>query len=441
MDDFKHQVEPTERAVEKARAQGSRLILALARESQCWLYRNLGHPQDAVTACSESRDIFAAAGDRQDEGNTLRAWADAIATSDAPEAIRLYQQAQAIFRANGSERGVADVLNNLGNLYEAQGDFATAEKMQRQALPIYRLLDDKRDQSSTSGNIANSRLDQGDLRGAAQLDEEALQIGREIADSGVAAFAIENLAIIHHLQGNLAEAKQEFEQSLEMWQKGGDQSSSASAMMNLGRLLLEEGDFSGARKNYERALTINTAADDKVNMAAVQTVLADLSLEESHSLAEQEATVQQAIELFRQHKARENEAFAWNVLARTLLAGGKAAAARDAMRQARSLAAKSQSPEIRWRTAIAAARIETLGNDPAHSSATVAARKELVTIVAKSRELGYAGIEINARLALAEIEMKTGQVTSGREHLAAIEADATAKGYKLVAHKAVLARG
>ena len=45
-------------------------------------------------------------------------------------------------------RGVADVLNNLGILYETQGDSATAEKMHRQALPIYRLLDDKRNQAS-----------------------------------------------------------------------------------------------------------------------------------------------------------------------------------------------------------------------------------------------------------------------------------------------------
>jgi hypothetical protein len=43
-------------------------------------------------------------------------------------------------------------------------------------------------------------------------------------------------------------------------------------------------------------------------------------------------------------------------------------------------------------------------------------------------ELGYQGIELDARLALAEIEMKTGQVATGRAHLAAIEVDAKAKG-------------
>jgi hypothetical protein len=52
------------------------------------------------------------------------------------------------------------------------------------------------------------------------------------------------------------------------------------------------------------------------------------------------------------------------------------------MQHARSLAAKSQNPSIRWPTAITAARIETAGKD--HSAAG-AASKELATIITKSR--------------------------------------------------------
>ena len=66
---------------------------------------------------------------------------------------------------------------------------------------------------------------------------------------------------------------------------------------------------------------------------------------------------------------------------------------------------------------------------------------ELAHIVTKSHELGYQGIELDARLALAEVEMKLGRLATGRAHLAAIEADAKAKGYNLVARKAAIARG
>jgi tetratricopeptide (TPR) repeat protein len=209
----------------------------------------------------------------------------------------------------------------------------------------------------------------------------------------------------------------------------------------LGNLLLEEADFTGSRKMYEQALALRTAAGEKLTIAETQLALADLSLEEARSPAEQEAVVRQALEVFQTQKVRDDETQAWCVLARALLAQGKAGAAKDAMQHARSLAAKSQNPEIRWRTAITAARIETAGNNVARSAAAIAARKELAAIMTKSRELGYQGIELDARLALAEIEMKTGQITAGRAYLTVIESDAKAKGYNLIARKAATARG
>lgn len=129
------------------------------------------------------------------------------------------------------------------------------------------------------------------------------------------------------------------------------------------------------------------------------------------------------------------------MLARALLAEGKTTGANEAMQHARSLAAKSQNPEIRWRTAIVAARIETPRKGVDRSAARSATRKELATIVVKSRELGYQEIEFDTRLALAGIEMKTEQVMEGRAHLVAIEAEAKDKGYNLVARKAAAVRG
>ena len=139
--------------------------------------------------------------------------------------------------------------------------------------------------------------------------------------------------------------------------------------------------------------------------------------------------MRQVIDVFQKQKARDDEIRAWCIVARAMLAQDKAADASDAIKHARSLAGKSQNPEVRWRTAIASARLYAAGKD------------ELNAIVAKSRELGYRGIELDARLALAEIEMKDGQTAAGRAHLAAIESDAEAKGYHLVARKAARVHG
>ena len=180
-------------------------------------------------------------------------------------------------------------------------------------------------------------------------------------------------------------------------------------------------------------------ANDKLAIAETQLGLADLSLEEARPPAEQEAATRQALEVFQAQKVRDDETGAWCVLARALIAQGKVAAAKDAVQHARSLSAKSQNPGIRWQTGLTAAQIEIADKDLPHS-AGIAASKELAAIITKARELGYAEVELEARLALAEIEMKTGQATVGRAHLTAIEADAKAKGCGLVARKADAAR-
>jgi DNA-binding winged helix-turn-helix (wHTH) protein/TolB-like protein len=438
--DFKDEEAPLARAIGKARAQGARLILARALEDQAMLFSALGRTHDAIALCRESGEISASAGDRQSEARALRATADVLSNSDLLGSIHLYQQALSIYQEKGSEGGVASVLNNLADDYQAEGDLATAEKMYRQAQASYRLLDDETRGAVVTGNIADVRRELGDLPGAIQLYEEQLQLG-DASNTQNAALAGGGIAYVHQLQGDLVGAQQRFGQSLATWQKNGDQEFSANAMWSLGSLLFDEADFAGSRKMYEQALAFRTSAGEKLTIAETQLSLANLSLEEARSPSEQEAAVRQALEVFQTQKVRDDETGAWCVLARALLAQGKAAAAKDAMQHARSLAAKSQNPDIRWRTAITAARIETGENNVSHSAAANATRKELATIVTKSRELGYAGIELDARLALAEIEMKAGQATAGRAHLAAVEADAKGKGYNLIARKAATARG
>ena len=439
--DSKHQEQPLARAVEKAKAQGSREILADALRMQCRVFPVFGQMQNAVAACREATHISATDGDREHEGKSYLTWAQLMAQTDVPEAIRLMQQAQTIFRSNGSGIDLAVTLDNIALVYEGQGDPATGEKMERQSVAIWRRLDDTRNLTLAISNLAGMRMDQGDLRGAIQLYEESMRVGQDNADPGYAALTGLNIAAIRQFQGNLVGAKQEFEQSLAIYQKRADQWGSPYAWLGLGSLLLQKTDFSGARKMYEQALAMRTPIGEKIPIAEAQLALADLSLEEARSPAEQEAAMRQVIELFHTQGARDDETQAWCVLARALLAEGKGAEAKEAVQHARSLAAKSQNPNIRWQTAITAVRIETAETNPAHAAAGIAARKELAGIITKSRELGYMGIELDARLALAEIEMKAGQITAGRAHLTAIEADAKGKGYNLVARKAALARG
>ena len=403
--------------------------MARARQGQCWNFAHLEQIESAIAACREAGDIFAAAGDQEGEAHSLRTWADAISPRDAPESIRLYQQALGIFRGIGSESGTAVVLNNLGLIYDAQDDPATAEKMHRQALAGFRLVGNKNAQSKALGNIADERLEQGDLRQALQFYEESQELDRE--DTGRIAIASYNIAAVHELQGDLAGAKRGFEQALAIWQKNGDQSSSAYSMWSLGDLLLQEADFAGARKMFDQALAIRSSAGEKIAIAETQLELAELSLEDGRSPQDQVVAARKVIDVFQKQQAHDDEIDAWRLLSRALLAESKAAAAKEAMQHARSLAAKSQNPKTRWAVAIDDARVVA-----AHSASGIAAGKELSEIIAQSHTLGYRLIELDARLALTELEMRAEKTAEGRARLAAIEVDAKAIGYNLVARKA-----
>jgi hypothetical protein len=85
--------------------------------------------------------------------------------------------------------------------------------------------------------------------------------------------------------------------------------------------------------------------------------------------------------------------------------------------------------------AIAAARVR------AATGATLEAVKSLNATLTEATTHGYLGAQLAARLALGETEMRSGQAVAGRSRLTALEKDATAKGFLLIAHKAAQARG
>ena len=440
LEDFKHQQAPLVQAVEKAKLQGARLLVARARQQQCWVFSYLGPKQDAIAACQEARSTYAAAGDRAGESDTLRTLADSIAESDGPAAMLVYRQALAIERNIGDQSGVAAVLNNMGLRYEEQGELVAAEKLERQALALFHQLDDKRRASVATGNIAGERIGQGDLSGGMKLYQQALKLDREIGESGHAANIGYNMATVLLVQGDLSGAKRGLDQSLSTWQRTGDQSSSTYALYSLGEVLMAQGDLAGARKMHEQALALRKAAEDHVAIAESQLDLADLSLEEGRPPSEAEAAATQAAETFQKQKLRDEEASARAVLARSLLAQGKFADAKEAIDRAVALSAKSENPQIRLGVGIAAARVEAHDGQRSPSATATSAKNRLLAALATARKLGFLGIVFDAKLALGEIERESGHADAGRRRLAALEKEAKAAGFRLMERKAAAAR-
>jgi eukaryotic-like serine/threonine-protein kinase len=436
---YQQALAPLQHALEKGRAQGDRLLVAHALERQCRALAYIGQA-NAVTSCREARDTYAAAGDQAGEAQTLRSWADAIEESDAASAIDLDRKAAEIFRSIGSEGGVAGALNTLGLLYTDQGDLAAAERAHLESRALFQKLGDKTNMGVVISNLANERMLQGDLLGATKLYEEAMAMNRESGDPGSAAVALYNKANLQELRGDLAGAKQGFQEALKDFQAGGNSYDAGYALYSIGEVLLKEGDFAGARHALDASLKIRNDSGEKVLLAETQMLQIEVSLEEGKSGPDAETTVRQTMNVFEKEKALDDQAEAWDLLARVLYAEQKGNEAMHAAEQALAFSQKSRNFEVRMDNAITATRMHVLNIAGDKRALQNEAAKQLATVASEARKRGYVEVEMEARLAAAEVEKSTGLTGVAETHLSALESEARAKGFGLIAQKAAAVR-
>jgi ATP/maltotriose-dependent transcriptional regulator MalT len=178
---------------------------------------------------------------------------------------------------------------------------------------------------------------------------------------------------------------------------------------------------------WEEARPIYTEAGDRGGASRV--AVAGLLVEEGR-FAEAEQVIRDLAPDFRAQKEPLAEASAEGVQARSLLAQGKLADAKTVSHWGASLARRGNSRGLRLSLAITAARIQAaLGQ-------TLEASRTLEATLAEATRGGFFKYQLEARLALGEIEMKSGKPTTGRARLDALEKVSRAKGFERIAHKA-----
>ena len=100
------------------------------------------------------------------------------------------------------------------------------------------------------------------------------------------------------------------------------------------------------------------------------------------------------------------------------------------MAKTAALAARSQNLSVQLAFAGARASVE------AGSQNVAAAKTLLKETLAKATKSGYAGEQFESRLALEEIEMKSGKSATSRARLAQLQKEAKERGFDLIAKKA-----
>lgn len=381
------------RAAEKARAAGASLLLARARREQAWLFENSGKQDQVEGAIREATQLSLTAGDKP-----------GVAAAATLEAIAL----------------------------ERQGDYLGAKKRYEESLGIYRVTGNKASVGNEYDNLGDILLYLGDLPAAKRSYEEALSTYRELSDQNGVALAKLGLGDVFLAQGSHAEAKNEYEGALDICRQLGNRSREASALADLAELQRLTGDAESARKNEAAAIAGFESVGDQNEAEHARVHIAALLLDEGKSV-EAAAIAEHAIGTFVEMKRGRYAAEAKLLISQARLAQGRISEAQRNVDDVMASAKNSRDQEMELNAAIAAARVQAASGN-AHDVSE--SKRRLNRALADATAAGFGDVAFEARLALGQIELNTGNLGAGRARLTALEKDSSAAGLVIVTRKA-----
>jgi DNA-binding winged helix-turn-helix (wHTH) protein/tetratricopeptide (TPR) repeat protein/TolB-like protein len=440
--DFQQDKLLAERAAKNAELIGQRMVVARATAKEGWALRRLGQKEEATAALQRAQELFSAGGDEQGVASALRTSGTIFAElGEYARAQKDCERALGIFQRVGDRRGTALSLNSLAIIHYERGEFNAAKALYERVLEIQREVGSKTNTAGALGNIANVADAQGKLAEALKLNEESLAIFRETGDQRATGTALGNVAVLLYEMGDLEGAKAKYAESLAIKEKIGYQRGIAYDLAGLGEVLHSEGDLVAARKNQEEALAIRVRIGEKHNAASSELYLAQLSLDEGKA-QDAENGARKAFKELENEKSEADEAMAQVILSQSLLAQQKIPDSLSAISLAEKVSRKTSSIPLQFEVVLASARIVITDQSVGASRRAADSRQKVESALSQAKRHGYLEYQLKFRLLLGEIELLLGNSFQARREMEAVQKDAKAHGFGLLARnaEALLAR-
>jgi len=420
-------------AVAKALTQGKTPIYAMAKRDECLVLVYTEHPEEAQPACEEAYNVFLTIGNRAEAADALRLMGDRQgAEGHYAEAIATYDHALSLLHGLGEHGKTGAIMNNVAINYANEGRLDLAEQFYKEARVHFEEVGAKLNVDTATVNIADVLYLRGDLAGAEKAYRHSLEVLATI-DHAENGYTLYRLADLEKTRGNLKDAKAHAQQAVEsMRSTQGSFQYLTGAMIVLGEVLEAEGDFAGARSQFEETLAIRQKVGESELVAESQVELANLYIEEGQSEKAFDP-LRLAIAVFEKEKADPAASGAYASLSRAFLLTGKTEEARVTVDRALKFSTTSSDPALQLPASIQKALVDATPGSTASNPAS--ALQLLRRVSADAKRLGYYNIECEARLALAELQMRTNS-SQTRSQLSALAADARAHGFTLIARRA-----
>ena len=285
LSDLQRQVSAANRAADKGRALGARLLVAEARLAAWWAYVRLANPDQAQKVCEEARRLYAEAGDRGGEARALSSLAYVLRyfELDRPRAQKLYEESLAISREIGDKRAVANTLRGLGlALREARkpGDPPSDQPTRdyEEALALFREIGDRSGVAWVTTSLGYEAIAAGHPDEAEQKFQDALALFRELGERDGASNALMWLAGSFQSRGDLERAGARFDDMSALARETGNLKDLCESYVGAGLVLLDEGKPGAAQERLQEALRLASQANIAKDIGRILVEMAKVTL-------------------------------------------------------------------------------------------------------------------------------------------------------------------
>jgi serine/threonine protein kinase/tetratricopeptide (TPR) repeat protein len=429
--DYPSELKAATSAAETAQSLRANLLLARARIAQCIAHVSMSEVAKATPLCEEARKLNVDAGDQFGAARATNQIAKAYDNAGNYDAAEpLYRDALGIAQSIGDKYDEAGALNNLANIQSTRGDTAGARKSYEQSIAVAQERGELRDVARARQNLALLLYSTGDAARGKEMFTAALKTVREIGDRDLEAVLLNNQCEVGLNYGAITEAQADCEKALEIWRSSNDRAGVAKAMSNLGAVQLQRGEVDSAVNTLQEAVSALDSAGAK-NDAAWTRVALSAALLNQGKIEDARNTATAAAAELESEKDVSSEAEARIAIANTMLAGGDVNGARGQVEKALALAKQSDDRGLKLDVSVAEGRLE------ARSGKSADAIKVLDRALKDAHSAGLLQSEFEARLALGEAQIASEQKSAGIARLQALARDAKARGYELIARKAI----
>ncbi|MCL2924348.1 MAG: tetratricopeptide repeat protein [Trichodesmium sp. MAG_R04] len=182
------------------------------------------------------------------------------------EALESYEQVLSIRKELEDKKGIAQTLNNIGDVYINQRKYSQAIEVLQQSLTIHRQINNSSGVAKTLNFIGFIYQKQGQFLQALNLHQEAKQISQNVSDRSNEGESLHNIGAVKASQRQLEQALEFYEEALTIREEIGDRRDIGRTLNNIGVVYFNQGNYDKALEKYKKALTVRREINDSAGV-------------------------------------------------------------------------------------------------------------------------------------------------------------------------------